>query len=680
MPPARDCLTAALQYAARGWAVLPIRPGAKVPLTQHGVKDATTSEITIRRWWQQWPTAGVGIACGEASGIIVLDVDPRSGGEESARTLDRPSTLTAMTGGGGYHYIYASPGGPRRGRNGWLPGVDIKADGGYIVAAPSQHESGARYAWAADDIPVAPAPQWLLDATAPPARPMVVPSPVVRSDAQVRRVRAYVARMPESVQGHNGSGALMRVCGRLVAEERAGRLQPEDVVDLVEEYNARCAPPWSRRELDHAIDSARRDPRQTPLEDRERTPTPMSAPKETAEDDWTLLLIPGRKPGEWLRCAENVETVLRHDPRWKGRISLDVFASNIRISDPPWREHQRPEEQGEFWTDTDDTRLASWVLREFGLDVSTQDCFRAVAAVAESRRVHPVRDWMDSLQWDGERRLDSWLQVYLGAEVSDYVSAVGRWWLISAVSRTYEPGCKADHVLILEGRQGIGKSSALRALAGSQWFSDTPLDLSNKDAFLAIQGRLVVELSELDSLRRSEVERVKAFFSSPADTFRAPYMRRSATVPRSCVFAGTTNASQYLVDNTGARRFWPVACAEADLDGLKKDRTQLWAEAVAAYGKGEKWWPDSEGAIEMVTGQQAERQVVDEWQTLVARWLEGRTTTDVSEILREALRIEPGKWGRAEQIRIGTIMKSLPEWNKKRQREGQILRWVYERR
>jgi predicted P-loop ATPase len=678
--PAPEALAAALGYAARGWSVIPIRAAGKVPLTPHGVKDASTAELTIRGWWRAWPEANVGIACGQASGLIVLDVDPRNGGDVSLEEVDAPPTLTALTGGGGRHFLYAAPAGPRRGRAGWRPGLDIKADGGYIVAPPSTHASGSRYAWIAPRAEVAPAPAWLVAATDPPVRPVVVAAPVtVRSDAQVKRVRSYIARLPSSIQGSDGSGALMRAAGRLAVEELAGKIAADDAWGLLVEYNERAEPPWSRAELERALDRARSDPRQTPLEDRERKPMArMTAgappPVETAEDWWQRTLW-NKENTAMLRCAENAIVILGNDTRWAGRIQLDTFASNIRVNNPPWDMGDR-----EFWSDTDDTRLQSWLIREHGLHLPIQDCFRAVAAVAEGNPTHPVRDWMESLRWDGTERLGTWLTAFLGAEDSPYTRAVGRWWLISAVARTYEPGCKADHVLILEGHQGIGKSSALRALAGPQWFSDTPLDLQSKDAFVNIQGRLIVELSELDSLRRSEVERVKAFFSSPSDTFRAPYARRAVTVPRSCVFAGTTNASQYLVDATGGRRFWPVACTETDLEGLARARTQLWAEAVAAYGKGERWWPESDEARIMVAGPQAERQVHDEWQPIVALWLVGRDQTDTGEILREALGIaDKAKWGRAEQTRVGIIMAAQPGWDKEQVTESGVRRRVYKR-
>lgn len=671
----RESLVAALSYASRGWAVLPIRAGGKIPLTQHGVKDASTSELVIRGWWRTWPTANVGIATGSVSGIVVLDVDPRAGGDASLAALTVPETRSARTGGGGRHFLFSAAPGPRRGRIGWRPGLDIKGDGGYIVAPPSTHASGGVYEWDTD-CDLAPEPEWLTEACNPPPPALTIVPTGVRSDAQVRRVRSYVARMPPSIEGQNGSGALMRVCGRLAAEVIDGKIDRADAWGLLCEYNTRAVGPWPEDELTRALDRALADPRQVPLEDRERNPMPMPQSHPANDSDWFDSLL--RKPGSdtLIRCTENAIVILRNDTRWVGRLRLDTFASDIRVIDPPWHIGDQ-----EFWSENDDTFLQSWLLREYGLHLPVTDCFRAVSAVAAQAPMHPVRDWMDSLRWDGTARLSTWLTRYLGAEDSPYTQSVGRWWLISAVARTYEPGCKADHLLILYGAQGIGKSSALRALTGSRWFSDTPLDLSNKDANLGIRGRLIIEMSELESFRRAgSAERIKAFFSSPSDHVRAPYMRKHVDIPRGCVFAGTTNTRQWSGDETGGRRFWQVECDMTDVLGLTRDRDQLWAEAVVAYGKGEKWWPETSETQAMVAEVQKEIRVVDSWESVISSWLDGRNETTTTEILSQALHLEVGRHGRAEQTRVGRVISVLSGWERVRAREGGELVWKYRRK
>jgi hypothetical protein len=187
-------------------------------------------------------------------------------------------------------------------------------------------------------------------------------------------------------------------------------------------------------------------------------------------------------------------------------------------------------------------------------------------------------------EWDGVGRLDHWLVDYFGVEDTEYARCVGRWWLISAVARVFKPGCKADHVLILEGLTGTFKSTAIATLVPRrEWFSDTPFVIGDKDGFLSLAGRWIQELAELDSLTRSDPARSKAFFSSGIDSYRPRYGRSVVQVPRQCVFVGTVNpsGSGYLVDETGNRRFWPVTCRTLDLPNLAAARDQRWAEATA---------------------------------------------------------------------------------------------------
>src|SRR6185312_14122467 len=229
----------------------------------------------------------------------------------------------------------------------------------------------------------------------------------------------------------------------------------------------------------------------------------------------------------------------------------------------------------------------------------------------------PIRSYLESLRWDGIERLDSWLCTYLGVEDTTYAWAVGARWLISAVARIYRPGVKADCCLILEGPQGTRKSTALKTLAGP-YFTDELADLGSKDSALQTRGVWIIELSELDTLSRSEVGRIKAFMSRTTDRFRPPYGKRLIESPRQCVFAGTVNHSTYLRDDTGARRFWPVVCGCIDIEQLARDRDQLWAEAKARFDQGSVWWLDTAALTAVAAQEQAHRFESDPWQELVA--------------------------------------------------------------
>lgn len=276
---------------------------------------------------------------------------------------------------------------------------------------------------------------------------------------------------------------------------------------------------------------------------------------------------------------------------------------------PPWK-------LGRKWSpqlpmvESDITRARAWFETRHRLRVSDRELTAVLAAQADESRFHPVREYLEALAWDGTPRLAAWLSVYLGAvaegetdderiKIEKYLAAVGTRFLISAVARAYEPGGKVDTMLILEGPQGAKKSTALRVVA-KDWFSDMSIDIGNKDTYLVMRKAWIYEHAELDSITRREAGEVKAFLSRASDHFRAPYARESAEQPRSLVFAGTVNDSAYLKDPTGGRRYWVVPVGQIDLEALRRDVDQLWAEAVHVFKQGEQWWltPEEEKTAE----------------------------------------------------------------------------------
>ena len=201
--------------------------------------------------------------------------------------------------------------------------------------------------------------------------------------------------------------------------------------------------------------------------------------------------------------------------------------------------------------------------------------------------------YLDSLKWDGRPRLDKMLHAYFGAKDTEYSSRVGAMFLIAMVARIRRPGCKADYAH-LRGAAGQGEIQALRHIGDGRWFSDRLPDLHSKDASVHLRGKWLVEVAELDKMNRAETNTLKAFITTQVEDYRPPYGRYGVKEPRQCLFVGTTNDSEYLRDETGARRFWPVLCGVLDPDGLARDRDMLFAEAVERFNKGEKWWPDAE--------------------------------------------------------------------------------------
>lgn len=385
-----------------------------------------------------------------------------------------------------------------------------------------------------------------------------------------------------------------------------------------------------------------------------------------APEPWSHHALTYAKGDKLEPSLSNIVTILSQHPDWAGVIAFDAFSSRIVATrQPPWSTLTMPADgarAGE-WRDEDDSRAAMW-LEAFGMGgVQTSKVGEAVQVVARVYEVHPVRDYLNGLAWDGTERIGNWLTAYVGTEETSYTRLVGRLWLISAVARVMVPGSKADHMLVLEGDQGTNKSSALRTLAGASWFYDDAIDLDSKDGKIALRGRWIVELAELDSLRRSDVERVKAFLTVQEDRYRPPYGRRDVDVPRQCVFAGTTNNTEYLRDATGNRRFWPVKCGAINLDALSLDRDQLWAEAVHAYRADAAWWPRGSEEIALCGEAQEARYQGDTWETEIANWLLNRAerTTKpftMSDVLT-ALGIQTAAQDRPAQTRAGAILARL---------------------
>jgi putative DNA primase/helicase len=292
----------------------------------------------------------------------------------------------------------------------------------------------------------------------------------------------------------------------------------------------------------------------------------MSAPKQ-----WGRALLRherGQHKGELVACVANAVTILTCDVRWREVLAFDEFeGAVVTLKVPPWHRQDRPADpKPGLWTDANTTRLRGWLARELKLVLGKDDADSAIYVAAERRVVHPVRDWLASLQWDGTKRLDTWLPRYLGADDTPFVRAAGAKFLISACARVFAPGCKADHMLVLQGAQGIGKSTALAALVPiDAWYNDE-LDLESKDGKIALRGVWIIEASELASLRNAKTAAIKSFLSRRIDKYRDPYGRRDGRHPRMCVVASTTNEDAYLKDDTGNRRFWPVRVRRVDLD------------------------------------------------------------------------------------------------------------------
>lgn len=362
---------------------------------------------------------------------------------------------------------------------------------------------------------------------------------------------------------------------------------------------------------------------------------------------WTRLGLEMSGNGGPYTNLDNVCKVLERYEPLVGVIWYDEFKEKILTN---WDEHVRE------WTDADDIRLTRTLQSVLGLaKVTVQTAHDAVVSVARQRVRNEAKEWLRSLQWDSEHRLGNLMIRGFGAEPTVYHQRVGECFMIGMVARAMSPGCKVDSMPVLEGSQGIGKSSGLRILGGP-WFTECHESVMNKDFYGVLKGHLLVEISEMHAFGKVEVERIKGVLTNQVDRYRAPYGRNTEDHPRMSVFAGTTNRDDWQRDETGARRFWPVACTHVDSEWLSQNRDQLFAEAVYRYQAREPWWtvPQEEHS------EQTElRRPVDTWEDALSRYLENKTEVDMQALLTHCLEIEIGKQDRVVQLRAASALRML---------------------
>lgn len=382
-------------------------------------------------------------------------------------------------------------------------------------------------------------------------------------------------------------------------------------------------------------------------------------------DEWQLSLVVNKK-GELISTSPtNLNLYMRNHPAVKGVFRYDSFAKRIIIPRcPPWEDESsfnvRPIHDYDYF------RLECFLETEFSLKVNKNRCADSIESTAQlpEYAFNPASDYFNTLVWDGVPRLDSWLQRYVcdGKQPDEYLRMVGRKFVCGLAARAMSPGVKFDTMIILEGKQYAGKSFLSRVLAtinGEEYFLDDFKEIDNKDALMKIQGKLVVEFPEISTMRRAEVNDLKAFLSRTHDVYRPPYGRNTVEAPRQCVFVGTINPEgPYLRDVTGNRRYWPVSCRDdIDIKSIRDIVTQLHAEAAHYVKMGEKLWMNKE-EYELASIEQDKRVVSDIWidaiQEIVA--LKDEITTD--ELL-QSLEIPKERRTPQTQSRIAQTMTAL---------------------
>lgn len=644
--------------------MFPLKPRSKEPNTTNGLKDADNDVVGIGRWWERHPNDNVGAAMGQISGgvfAIDLDIKPDEGvdGYQVMREWERehgefPETLTAITGSGGMHYFFRAHG-PVKCSVNRTTGVDVRGDGGYVVAPPSVHPNGRTYTWenGPDEYAIAWADENVMAFV----------------DSMRPRGSGERFELPDRIGKGQRNDTLFKYASSLQSKG-----YPDDeIFDLVSLKNVKlCDVPLDDDEIRKIVESVtnydkgeKRKPK--PAEDVEVVPSGVCE------------LLDRNAKGMPLQSSFNYVQVLDNDEALAGRWWYDVNAWSKMVTLPlPWDGGSGVRSV----SDADYSALDVYIGHKYQLTKKTA-LIDAVAAVCESNRHNPVTETIDSFQWDGVERIPHMLRDLFGTDDTEYNAEVSKLIMHSLVRRAYQPGCKMDYMFVVCGPQGIGKSSAVRALSiCTDWFCESLNSFDGNAPVEMIRGALVVEVPELSAFKRTkDIETIKGFITKRIDTIRPAYARETEQRKRSCVLFGTTNVGGFLYDQTGNRRFLMVECGRRkpayDVinpnDELDTYIRQLYAEAKAwldddANSPWRLVLPDT--VAEAADEHRIEHIVDDPRIGIVEKYLTdvlfNASRADkrvcIREILVEAFDVSESDWGGPLANDVSEIMRNMDGW------------------
>jgi len=360
--------------------------------------------------------------------------------------------------------------------------------------------------------------------------------------------------------------------------------------------------------------------------------------------------------------------LLNEDSNLINMFKYNQFSEDIEFSRAPcWDEGK---EEGEAINDDDLIQLRYYITSTHDFEPTRNVIGESCFIIGRRNSYHPIKRYIEKQEWDGVPRLDEWLIKSMGCDDNIYIRMLASKFLIAAVNRIYNPGCKFDHMMILEGAQSIGKSTLVEELSGS-WYVDTNFDNKDKDLVDLMRSGFLIEISELSGMSKKDVDWLKSFLTRKVDRVRLPYAARTKDFKRKCVFIGTYNPSgnnMYLRDDTGNRRFYPVECkGKLDLSYIKEFKHQLWAEAYKRYLDKEIYYINDPKALEILKEMHGERELETPTHNHIRNWVKGQEVVEMDNIIKYALKIEPqGKKPKellSYQTIIGMVMRKL-KWTK----------------
>ncbi len=658
-------------YVDAGYTLTPLN--GKIPLNKNWVKTEYNPFLSAEDIEENY---GVVLRADD----LIVDVDPRRF-PEGANVIEQfakdlgisfNNTFIVKTGGNGLHIYFKKPADiPIRNALKEYPGIEFKSFGQQVVGAGCIHpETGKEYKLLNKPFAPVQAPNALIQAIRR-ADIELDKNPIAfnDSDQNILRYIKYLQSAPAAIEGQGGDTLTFKTACR----GRDFALSAQKTFELMaEHWNPRCIPVWELEDLKKKVDNA-------------YTYNIDKIGKNTAENDFKQFSIDEDTIGEheeelrWdVTKNDELKPTIRNAVNYLlckeypllGILKYNDFTNDITFVKPaPWHNGKKLG----AWTDSDAVNFKYWLSRVRCFNVSTQLCQEAAIIAAEKFRFHPVRDFLKTLEWDGTPRLDTWLIDYAGVDDNVYTRAVSAKVLLGAVARVINPGIKFDTMLVLEGEQGIGKSTLISILGG-EWYGDIGITDNDKDTIDAMRGNWIIEVSEMVCSRKVDTDKLKSFLSKTTDRVRLAYRRNAEDYPRQSIFIGTINpeeGSGYLKDTTGNRRFWPVTCKKVDFEGLKAVRNQLLAEAQSRYFRGEKLY--LEGNIARIANEETERRrQKDAWIEPIQDWLlrvdietgKHRDVVTGKEILEECIGISVSRMTNRELNRVAQIMVKELGWEK----------------
>lgn len=604
----------ALEYILRGWSVIPVGKNKKplIEWSQFQNRKATEKEITT--WWKKYPSANIGIVTGKISNLSVIDIDTQHGG---VTPKGLPQTLTAKTQSGGWHYYFQYSEGLRNSAGAIAQGVDVRSEGGFVIAPPSIGEKGSY--------------EWILEEEIGS-----FPKELLKNVKKTKKLKDII----ESPEGHRNED-LAAVVGHLLVSTPESKWK-SDAWIAVQAINKTYKPPLPEKDLRTTFNSiAKRE------QERREKGEAIISPFQISDTDKINISLRRNGNNVPYKDMANALYVLRQHPKYKDTFAYNEFKRDVEFNKKPLTEQ--------------DIRAITFEIQKNILPtISKEAVYDAILHSAHENTYDEAKDWLKSLTWDKIPRLETWVTTALGVpdDTEGYIKGVGTQWFMGMVRRLTYPGCIFDHVLVLVGPQGVGKTSVFRILGG-EWYKSYTGAVENKDFYIALRGAAIMDLDEGVALYKSESIKIKSIITETHDEYRAPYDKTTQKFPRRFAFSMSTNDTEPFRDMTGNRRYWVVDVnTMVDFKWLEDNREQLFAETY--YHLVNK---TDLPQVPMGTAREKQEAHVsdDPWEETIRDFLQKHPITTVGEIYLAVIskreNADLASLGRRETMRIADILK-----------------------